>query len=196
MKKEFLYIGVAAIILYFIFTKFLKKAKNVILETPQEIVNVANDVFAGTKLGEWLNVKSTQADAALKGLNAMQYLTEGFYQAASNKYNNLNYILDGWKRSEADQLATNLINANSWIPFGLNDDSKTALAEIRKIRNFVQASQTAHAYYSQTGKDLANGLAWMKNEYLIEANLHLSKIPTGVIQKSTGKELLINEIQL
>jgi hypothetical protein len=183
--KNLVTYGLIAVIAFFIIKEVLKSIKGSV-----------KDTIGGSTIGDMLGINTEASGTAAANLLALKYLTEGYFQAASNKYNNANYQLIAVNYEEAAQIADNLINADSWMPFGINDKNTMALTEIRKIQNMVQALQVAHIYYVRTGKDLNIGLQFLNNQTIVLANDWLAKLPTGVIDKTTGKELQFSQISI
>lgn len=146
------------------------------------IKNNAQNQIAVLDGGLTRTVEGSNAENALKNI---PYLQPSWCVQANRKYNKLgsgyqfpNYL----GTSEATRISNSIIDSKSILPFGVSpfNDSQKALTAIQLIETQAGAALVTIAFNNTTGKRLGNWLSWLSNSAIVEAEKHLSNLPTGV----------------
>ncbi len=187
-------------VIIFAFYLIAKAVKGSINEGLNNLHDGIQNGVGNTTFGDFIGVRTTQAEAAGETLMRLPYLKNGFAEQAFEKYaahfNSGYSIPNYWDTTLANNIAQRVINAHSRVPLAniiptafvleqFLNDSKKAADELLKIQNQVEAAQVTIAYHSDSrtnGKNLSDGIQWLDNADLVRVADHLKSIPTGVYE--------------
>lgn len=149
------------------------------IKAGQKALDTGQNLIANTPLG-WLGgIRTVEGQEAANKILNLRILKNNFAVAVNDKYNTSAYHLVYMGTQKSNDLAKQIVNANSLVPGGFFDDSRKALDAILQIKNQIQCLEVVHSYYMAVQKDLSEGLQWLSDDAMIKAYNHLSKLRTG-----------------
>lgn len=188
MKTEnaLLVIGGFLLVVYLLF----RKAKD-------NLQNAAADTLIG---GTFLGVRSVEAASAAEWIKTRKWLTKAYRNWLLEHYNITQYSFNLLQESDAEDIAKEIVQANTvifgnsafdtFIAWGLEnvgqpiDHPDDVITAVSRINNQVQALQVVEWYYLKTGKNLSAGLQWLPDAAITIVYNHLKELPTGVFASS------------
>jgi hypothetical protein len=170
--------------------------------------DAGRDRIADTILGTANIVRSAEGKKAAKAILNMKCLSNEYRKKILSPDFHLFdlYNVDAFPTDEEpSRLADMIVDSNYRIfpndildnlaALGLKPllgaiDNPTKLMDaFSAVKTQVQCSQVNFWYFAKTKKDLAIGVQWLPDSYIIELSRYLSNLPVGLESKTTGDSL-------